>query len=96
MMSVFFRFFVPLLLVSVMYLPAAYGAVPHKIAGIELGTNVAEYPDFEVSNYLKETVVMDWHGFDKGVIFYGICHSPGTIVHGCMRVSVHMSVCLCV
>ena len=61
-------------------LSSAFGAVPHSVAGIELGTNVSEYPDFEVSNYLKETVVMDWHGFDKGVISYGICHSPGKIV----------------
>ena len=67
-------------LVLTLFLPNVYAAVPHAIAGIELGTNVSEYPDFEVSNYLKETVVMDWHGFDKGVISYGICHSPGTIV----------------
>lgn len=57
-----------------------YANSPSEVAGIKLGSKVSEYPDFEVSNYLKETVVMDWHGFRKGVIFYGICHDPGTIV----------------
>ncbi len=59
---------------------AAAVEVPHKIAGIELGTSIEAYPDFEFSNFLKEIVVMDWHGFRKGVISYGICHSPGEIV----------------
>ncbi|MDJ0623895.1 MAG: hypothetical protein QNJ17_13080 [Desulfocapsaceae bacterium] len=57
-----------------------YAGTPSEIAGIKLGSKVNDYPDFEVSNYLKETVVMDWHGFRKGIIFYGICHDPGTIV----------------
>lgn len=57
-----------------------YANTPSEIAGIKLGSKVNDYPDFEVSNYLKETVVMDWHGFRKGIIFYGICHDPGTIV----------------
>jgi len=59
---------------------AAAVEVPHKIAGIELGTSIEAYPDFEFSNFLKEIVVMDWHGFRKGIISYGICHSPGVIV----------------
>ncbi len=54
--------------------------VPTEIAGIKLGSDIADYPDVEYSNYLKEVVVMDWHGFRKGVISYGICESPGTIV----------------
>jgi hypothetical protein len=54
--------------------------IPHEIAGIRLGTNVEDYPDFELSNYLKEKVVVDWHGFRKGVISYGICYAPDTIV----------------
>lgn len=54
--------------------------VPHSIAGFELGSDVADYPHIEYSNFLKEVVVMDWHGFRKGVISYGICQSPGTIV----------------
>ncbi len=54
--------------------------VPTEIAGIKLGSDIADYPDVEYSNYLKEVVVMDWHGFHKGIISYGICESPGTIV----------------
>jgi hypothetical protein len=80
MMLRLFIYFLAFILALTLFLPNVYAAVPHEIAGIELGSNVSEYPDFEVSNYLKETVVMDWHGFDKGVISYGICHSPGTIV----------------
>ncbi len=79
-MVVFLRSFFSLLFILIAVSFSANAAVPKKIAGIELGSNVEQYPDFEVSNYLKETVVMDWHGFDKGIIFYGICHSPGTIV----------------
>lgn len=68
-------------LIAIMPLQSAAAVeVPHKIAGIELGTSVEAYPDFEFSNFLKEIVVMDWHGFRKGVISYGICHSPGVIV----------------
>jgi hypothetical protein len=54
--------------------------IPHEIAGIKLGTKIEEYPDFELSNYLKEMVVVDWHGFRKGIISYGICYAPDTIV----------------
>ncbi len=54
--------------------------IPREIAGIELGSDIADYPDIEYSNYLKEVVVMDWHGFRKGIISYGICESPGNIV----------------
>lgn len=53
---------------------------PHEIAGIRLGDNVANLHEIEYSNYLKEVLVMDWHGFRKGIISYGICESPGTIV----------------
>jgi hypothetical protein len=54
--------------------------VPHEIAGIRLGTSVDDYPNIEYSNYLKEVVVTDWHGFRKGIISYGICHTPGNII----------------
>jgi len=47
--------------------------VPHEIAGIALGSNVTEYPDIIQTNFLKEVVVTDWHGFRKGVISYGTC-----------------------
>ncbi len=32
------------------------------------------------SNYLKEIVVTDRHGFRKGVLSYGVCKYPGRIV----------------
>lgn len=60
--------------------PAASTNVPHEIAGIKLGTSVENYPNIEYSNYLKEVVVIDWHGFRKGIISYGICDTPGNIV----------------
>lgn len=47
--------------------------VPHEIAGIVLGTSVDEYPEMTRTNFLKEVVVTDWHGFRKGVITYGTC-----------------------
>ena len=68
-------------LLLLMLLQAAHGAdVPHQIAGIELGGKIEEYPDFEYSNYLKEVVVFDLHGFRKGIISYSTCYSPGVIV----------------
>jgi len=60
--------------------PGFSSEVPHEIAGIKLGGDVSDYPDIEYSNFLKEVVVVDWHGFRKGIISYGICESPGNIV----------------
>ncbi len=54
--------------------------VPHEVGGFVLGSNVTDYPDIEYSNFLKEVVIYDWHGFDKGIISYGICEFPGEIV----------------
>lgn len=54
--------------------------VPHEIGGFILGSNVTDYPDIEYSNFLKEVVIYNWHGFDKGIISYGICEFPGEIV----------------
>ena len=71
-------FIITLLFLTPLQLSAQ--AIPHEIAGIRLGTKVEDYPDFEFSNYLKEKVVMNWHGFHKGVISYGFCYSPNTIV----------------
>jgi len=51
-----------------------------EVGGFVLGTDVTDYPDIEYSNFLKEVVIYDWHGFDKGIISYGICDSPGEIV----------------
>jgi hypothetical protein len=47
--------------------------VPHEIAGIVLGSSVETYPDIIQTNFMKEVVVTDWHGFRKGVISYGAC-----------------------
>jgi len=53
---------------------------PHEIGGIVLGSNVEAYPDIVQSNFLKEFVVTDWHGFRKGVISYGTCRYNGQIL----------------
>lgn len=52
---------------------AANTNTPISIAGISLGSDVKSYPDIVDSNFMKEVVVTDWHGFRKGVIGYGIC-----------------------
>lgn len=54
--------------------------IPHEVGGFVLGSNVTDYPDIEYSNFLKEVVVYDWNGFEKGIISYGICEFPGEIV----------------
>lgn len=53
---------------------------PREIGGFVLGSDITEYPDIEHSNFLKEVVIYDWHGFDKGIISYAICEKPGEIV----------------
>ncbi len=53
---------------------------PISIAGISLGSDVKSYPDIIDSNFMKEVVVTDWHGFRKGVISYGICRYSDTIL----------------
>ena len=71
-----------LLLALLLLLPSVAPArdVPVEVGGFVLGSDVTDYPDIEYSNFLKEVVVYDWHGFDKGIISYGICDSPGEIV----------------
>jgi len=59
--------------ISVFPLLAAAEKVPHEIAGIVLGSNVNDYPEIIQTNFLKEVVVTDWHGFRKGVLSYGTC-----------------------
>ncbi|HID69735.1 MAG TPA: hypothetical protein EYP35_04560 [Desulfobacterales bacterium] len=54
--------------------------IPKEVGGFVLGSNVTDYPDIEYSNFLKEVVIYDWHGFHKGIISYAICDSPGEIV----------------
>lgn len=59
--------------------------IPQEIGGFRLGEDITEYSDIEYSNYLKDVVVTDWHGFRKGIISYGICASPGKIVKISMK-----------
>lgn len=54
--------------------------VPHEIGGIALGSKVESYPDIIQSNFMKEVVVTDWHGFRNGVISYGLCRYNGQIL----------------
>jgi len=63
-------------------LPQAFSSVeiPREVGGFVLGSDITDYPDIEHSNFLKEVVVYDWHGFDKGIISYAICEKPGEIV----------------
>ena len=60
--------------------PASADNAPHEIAGIALGSQVDSYPDIIRSNFLKEVVVTDWHGFRNGVISYGSCRYNGQIL----------------
>jgi hypothetical protein len=66
-----------LILASILFIASgnsfAANNVPVEIAGIALGSNVNSYPDIIDSNFMKEVVVTDWHGFRKGVLSYGIC-----------------------
>ena len=61
-------------------LSGAAKEIPHEVGGFVLGSDVTEYPDIEYANALKDVVVYDWHGFDKGIISYGVCENPGEIV----------------
>jgi len=54
--------------------------VPREVGGFVLGSDVGDYPDAMNTNFLKEMVITDWHGFRKGVISYGICKYPNKIV----------------
>lgn len=58
----------------------AASKAPKEVAGFVLGSKVTDYPNIEYSNFLKEVVVYDWHGFDKGIISYGVCAIPGEII----------------
>ena len=75
-----FTFYLVLLVTAAPLAWAGDNTVPHEIGGIRLGTNITDYPHIEYSNFLKEVVVSDWHGFDKGMISYGICDRPGEII----------------
>ena len=53
---------------------------PTEIGGFKLGDHITDYADIEYSDFLKDVVVNDWHGFRKGIISYGTCANPGQIV----------------
>ena len=59
--------------------PVTAVEAPSEVGGFKLGDDISEYLDFD-ANYLKEVVVNDWHGFRKGIIYYGTCAYPGQIV----------------
>lgn len=61
-------------------LPAWAGQAPKEIAGISLGSRVDSYPQITESNFMKEVVVNNWHGFRKGTISYGVCEYKGEIL----------------
>jgi len=61
--------------------------VPREVGGFILGSDITDYPDIEYSNFLKEVVIYDWHGFDKGILSYAICEKPGEIVKIKMKYS---------
>lgn len=54
--------------------------VPSEVGGFALGSDVNDYPDVMNTNFLKEMVVTDRHGFRKGVISYGICQYTDKIL----------------
>jgi len=53
---------------------------PLEIGGISLGSQIDSYPDIIQSNFLKEVVVTNRHGFRKGVISSGVCKYNGEIL----------------
>ncbi|THB77539.1 MAG: hypothetical protein D6B25_06630 [Desulfobulbaceae bacterium] len=76
-----------LLLITALSTPlhATTEGVPKEIAGFRLGEDITDYQEIEYSDYLKNVVIMDWHGFKKGVLSYGICAYPGKIVRITMK-----------
>ena len=60
--------------------PASAVDAPTEIGGFKLGSDITDYPEIESSNYLREVVINDWHGFRKGIISYGTCAYPGKII----------------
>ncbi|MFV0439173.1 MAG: hypothetical protein ACK5PS_17465 [Desulfopila sp.] len=54
--------------------------VPNEVGGFALGSDISAYPEAMNTNFLKEMVVTDWHGFRRGTISYGVCKYPDKIV----------------
>ena len=86
-MKITFAFLVAFIFASLLSLSIVNGTtgVPSEIGGFKLGEDITEYPEVEFSNYLKEVVITDWHGFRKGIIAYGVCAYPGKIVRITMK-----------
>jgi len=60
--------------------PASAVDAPSGVGGIVLGSHIDTYPDIINSNFMKEVVVTDRHGFRKGIISYGVCKYEGEIL----------------
>ena len=71
---------IPLLTIVSLPMSIFAGDVPHEVGGIVLGSHIDSYPDLTESNFMKEVVVTDRHGFRKGVISYGVCRYEGKIL----------------
>lgn len=71
-----------ILFLGIMFFPLfiSAGNVPHEVAGISLGSHIDDYPNLIRSDFLKEVVVTDRHGFRKGVISYGVCKYKGEVL----------------
>jgi len=59
---------------------AAGDIVPKEINGFRLGSSIEEYDFINYRNYLKEVVIDDIGGFERGTLYYGTCERPGEIV----------------
>lgn len=73
-----FCFFVCLLLA-----PSAVTAkvsAPLEVGGFKLGTSIDDYEYISYHNFLKQVVVENVGEFRKGIIEYGVCEKPGSIV----------------
>ena len=70
------------LLSLLLFVPVSFASdtVPHSVGGITLGTEISEYPDIVQSNFMKEVVITDRHGFRKGIISYGVCKYKNQIL----------------
>lgn len=82
-----YKSFTYLTIFALLILPTTGFAVesPQEIGGFKLGEDITDYPEIEFSNYLREVVITDWHGFRKGIIAYGVCAYPGKIVRITMK-----------
>lgn len=79
-MTVLRLFLLALCLTAIAPATRAEQLIPNEVGGFALGSDLGDYPDVMQTNFLKETVITDRHGFRKGVISHGICKYPGMIV----------------